>query len=338
MNAKRIVLICLVCLFMSCHTGSERAEQNALPFEVKEDFDANMTASVEDQKDDWEDERPSDPPVYRVSPSYEDDYRVEFDADTLTWVRPGYRTIFHKSAEISTYNEDHPGWPYEATFNISGDFIVDKALGTLRTLDLMQWTAFFKRDDSDSIYTPELHREIKERRRAFDNYYAGMYVPAWLSTSDDKVLHLFECAKSKQVKHLYKLEDFWISCSNIDNVKIHIPPDSDAVNRFDCYLDSLAKKASDEALTPVTKHLGKCEQPFDTADESIDSVFWVSDGLPNVEAHSNGHEFTIYFNHYFNVIANQQYCGIEFTSEECQAGLKDKQPILSFYEIQPLPW
>ena len=132
MRRATFLTLCFVCI--SCRSGQELKHSERA--EVKDDVDSFMEAPID--------------PVHRATtprilPTYEDAYRVEYAPDVLPWARPGYRVIFHKQLEVSTYPESHPGWPGRARIHERSPYIEEGNVGALRSIQLYAWSFVYNK-------------------------------------------------------------------------------------------------------------------------------------------------------------------------------------------------
>lgn len=197
-------------------------------------------------------------------PMTQDEYQIVYEAGALAWAKPGYRVIFHKTAQSDAFIQTQA---YKDSINDvppSYRMFHGSPNHTLRFISFASVERFNKS-----------HERLIEIQN-HDPKYIGLYLPLRFLHDEVPTLHLLECPKPGS--HYYPLGDVTMAC-NGTYLTVFFPMEKPAGEWFVCQLSHAVESWRSEVLGYL--ELEPCEQP---RHQAYEHVTWADDD-PATHAH-----------------------------------------------------
>ena len=288
-----LLAITFLCLCASCNSSSD-VREDPEPFKVEERLEdlglAEKTVDGGAFSEGCEEDC--------LEPDFVSEHYIDYRPGVLPWADEKHTVRFHFQSEITTYGEDHPGYPDTARVSNSRlTYFIDTntvyhGIMTFGWYDAYGYGAAFSSNEP-------LLENIKDILE-WPHSYAGFYLPEYMLNPDkDPMLHLFECTYGRggTERHIYKLDGFYFLCGAHGSIALLIPDDSPHVDRFKCEAHNLDARVPriqgemfGESKSPLYHE--ECEDfDPDLLTESLEVVAWVGLSQPTKHADVNGYSY-----------------------------------------------
>lgn len=217
-------------------------------------------------------------------------------------------------------------------------FLLDDGVHTNHGLMIYSWHQALR---SGSIFLPESPPDyiFNQRREVWTHHYAGLYLPEMLEVhgKSSSVLHLFECSnQTNATRHVYKLNDFYVSCLQHGHLIIHIPEDSLQTDDFKCEVHNYATYRNHTRRGNLNFYDGACnDSSNNTFTNDIRVVTWIGQTPPTANAEKHGYTYFAYIAHPPRIRYVRDHCdelAYNYNAEKCEEAMRHSRTILTYFE------